>query len=169
MQNFNMTLSKADEFKQDVLKYAGESYMQIVRDLISLRPFEDHGFYIFSFIKKQNNERFHHPRLTKPEPIPGGTLIWVDPNKPEEMELCWTLPPRENFPTGAYGKAFGDQFVWECVQTYLKNPEKLMEGEKPITKEKFIELYAGFTKRFKQFKEEEVNKKKSELEPYQKI
>ena len=168
MQNFKLSISKVNDFKQDVLEHAGESYMQIVRDLITLRPFEDHGFYIFSIIKKENNERFHHPRLTKPEPVPGGTLIWVDPKKPEEMEICWTLPPLENFPTASKGKAFGDQFVWECVQTYLKNPRKLMENEKVISKEKFIELYKTFTNRFRNFKQDEAKKRK-ESQKYQQI
>lgn len=170
MQNLNFTLSKVDEFKQDVLKHAGEGYMSIVRDFISLRPFENHWFYIFSFIKKQNNERFHQPRLTRPEPVPGGTLIWVDPSKPEEMKLCWTLPSIENFSIVGKGKAFGDQFVWECVQTYLKNPQKLMEEDKPISKEKFVDLYKNFVTRFKNFKEKEkLEKIKSEQDIYQKI
>lgn len=169
MQNFNVTLSQVHDFKQNVLKHAGESYMQIVRDWIAFKPFENHGFYIFSFIKKEHNERIHQPRLTKTAPVPGATLIWVDPKKPEEMEICWTLPPLEEFHLAGYGKAFGDEFVYECVQTYLKNPDKLMENEKPITKEKFVELYRNYTARVRAMKAQEADIKKNELAPYQKI
>ena len=159
MQNFISTVSKINEFKEYLNEENGSEYMKVVRDLIKFDPFDGHKFYIFSIIKLQDSKRVHQPRLTKPEPIPGGTLLQVDPKNPETMKLCWTLPPQESFNLFKYKKAFGDKFVWECIQTYKKNPNQFMQPEEgDVSEEKARELYLGLKKRINKLKEQEVKR-----------
>jgi len=148
MQNFNLTTSKIHEFTEYLGETSGESFMKIVRDLIRLDPFSGHKFYIFSFIKLQNKERFHQPRLTKPEPLPGTTLVRVDPKNPDMMTVCWTLPGQEAFNLYKHRKIFSEQFVYECIETYLKNPRHLMKKEKDdVSDEDAKRLYTEFRKK----------------------
>ena len=72
---------------------------------------------------------YHQPRLTRPEPLPGTTLIKVDPNEPELATIIWTLPQEENFSLYAYGKCFGDPFVYDCVKTYIQDPKKFLQPD----------------------------------------
>jgi hypothetical protein len=156
MQNFKLTTSKVNDFKNDLMKYNGSDYMELVRDLIKSDPFEGNKFYIFSIIKLKDRSRFHQPRLTKPEPVPGGTLLHVDPKDPDYMKICWTLPSQESFELYRYGKVFGDQFVWECIQTYKKNPKQLMCSESgDVSEEKARDLYVSLKKRVNEAKAKE--------------
>ena len=156
MQSFNLTTAKVHEFKNYLNQTNGDSYMKVVRDLIKFDPFNGHKFYIFSFMKLKDRERFHQPRLTKPDPVPGGTLIRVDPMHPEEMKLCWTLPSQEHFGLYKYKKAFGDQFVYECIQTYKKNPNQLIQPEPDDLKDDECRiLYAELKKRIDGIKNRE--------------
>lgn len=145
MQNFDLTINKVKEFSEYLGETNGESYMKVIRDLIKFDPFSGHKFYIFSLIKLKDRQRFFQPRLTKPEPVPGGTLIRVDPKRPEEMELCWTLPSQEAFGLYKESKVFGDQFVYECIQTYLNYPKKLMRKDKDdVSEEEGRILYSAY-------------------------
>lgn len=157
MQNNSLNLKNLCEFKEIVTETSGDEYMKIIRDLIEFDPFSGHPFYIFSFIKLQNRERFHQPRLTKPEPVPGGTLIRVDPLKPEEMKICWTLPGEDVFKLYKYKKALSDQFVYECIKTYKTNPEHLCQPEVgDVSDEKAAELYTTLRNRIARIKEKEA-------------
>jgi hypothetical protein len=156
MQNFSLTTQKINEFVDFLNDTNGKNYMDVVRDLIKFDPFDGHPFYIFSIIKLQDKNRLHQPRLTKPEPVPGGTLLRVDPKHPETMKLCWTLPPHESFNLYKYEKALADRFVWECIQTYKKNPKQFMEPEEgDVSDEIARELYLGLKKRIARLQKEE--------------
>ena len=165
MQNLVDTISKVHEFKELLVDSNGASYMDVIRDLIKFDPFDGHKFYIFSIIKLRDKQRFNQPRLTKPEPIPGGTLIRVDPKNPDEMKLCWTLPSQEYFGLYKYKKLFADQFVYECIQTYKKNPKHLMQPEKDdVSEEMARDLYAGLKQRINRMKKTEKTKSSSSFE-----
>ena len=156
MQSFNLTTSKVHEFKDYLNDTNGDSYMKVVRDLIKFDPFDGHKFYIFTIMKMRDRDRFHQPRLTKPAPIPGGTLLRVDPMNPEEMKLCWTLPSQEAFGLYKYKKLFADQFVYECIQTYKKNPDQLATPEPDdLTDDQCRELYTNLKKRVDSIKAKE--------------
>jgi hypothetical protein len=93
---------------------------------------------------------YHQPRLTKPEPVPGSTLLRVDPSNPENAEIIWTLPNQENFKLYEHGKMFADEFVHECVQLYLKNPRELMKKEEgDLPEAKIRELWIAYLKKLK--------------------
>jgi len=148
MQNFNLTIRKIQEFTEYLGETNGINFMKIVRDIIRLDPFSGHKFYIFSFIKLKDRQRYHQPRLTKPEPVPGSTLLRVDPKNPEEMKMCWTLPGQEAFGLYKHKKLFADQFVFECINTYLNEPKKLMKKEPDdVSEEDAKKLYEEFRKK----------------------
>lgn len=72
---------------------------------------------------------YHQARLTRPEPLPGTTLMKVDPKDPLNAVIIWTLPNQENFSLYKYGKMFGDPIVYESVQKYLTNPRELIQRD----------------------------------------
>ncbi len=103
-----------------------ENYVKCIQDLIKSKPFGDHKFYIFSFVKRIDDQTgkkimYHQPRLTRPDPVPGTSLMKVNPNDIGTATIIWTLPNQENFGLYQFGKAFQDQFVYECVQKFLNN------------------------------------------------
>lgn len=111
-----------------------ENYVKCIQDLIASRPFGDHKFYIFSFVKRVDDESgikkmYHQPRLTRPQPVPGTTLMKVNPNYPEEAQIIWTLPNEENFKLYSHGKMFADSFVHDCIAQYHNNPERMMQPD----------------------------------------
>lgn len=123
-------MDNVEFFKQNSEK----GYCETVQNIIQSKPFGKHKFYIFQFVKRVNDEMgvkvmHHQPRLTKPEPVPGSTLLRCDPHNPEEVTIIWTLPNQENFGLYKHGKMFSDPFVHECVKKYLENPKELMKRE----------------------------------------
>lgn len=163
ISNSNWTTKKVKEFTEYLGETNGESFMKVVRELIKLDPFFGHKFYIFSFIKLKDRQRYHQPRLTKPEPIPGATLLRVDPKNPDEMQLMWTLPSQEYFGLYKESKVLSDQFVFECIQTFLKYPKKLMRAEKDdVTDEEARKLYSAFKEKITRM-DKEIKAKTSEV------
>lgn len=165
MQNFDLTKMKIQEFTEFLGETNGRNFMEVVKELIRLDPFSGHKFYIFSFIKLKDRQRFHQPRLTKPEPVPGSTLLRVDPKNPEKMDMCWTLPGQEAFNLYKHKKLFADQYVHECIETYLNNPRQLMKKEPDdVSDEEATLLYQEFHRKINQMdnemkaKEEEFKK-----------
>lgn len=159
MQNFDLTISKIKEFSEYLGETNGESFMKVVRDLIRLDPFSGHKFYIFSFIKLHDRQRFHQPRLTKPDPVPGSTLLRVDPKNPDGMVVCWTLPSQEAFALYKDRKLFADQFVFECIQTYLNNPQHLRRKEHDdVSDEDAMRLYTEFRRKIDRMDRESKTK-----------
>jgi hypothetical protein len=130
-------------------------YCESVQKIIESKPFGNHKFYIFQFVKRVNDEMgikmmYHQPRLTKPEPLPGTTLLHCDPNDPGAVKILWTLPNQENFGLYKHGKMFSDPFVYECVQQYLKNPAEMMKAEPgDLSDEKIREIYRDIKSRLK--------------------
>ena len=124
-------------------------WARCVQDLIKSKPFGDNKFYIFMFVKRVNDitgekKMYHQPRLTKPEPVPGTTLLRVDPHKPGDATIIWTLPNQENFGLYQYGKMFADQFVHECIDKFLHNPQELMKKEEgDLSESEIREFYKG--------------------------
>jgi hypothetical protein len=134
MQNF--TLSRDDIFQNiEFFKQNSEQdYCKTIRNIISSAPFGKRKFYIHSFVKRVDDtsgvkKMYHHPRLTKPEPLPGGTLMRVDPDDIDKVTILWTLPNHENFGLYKEGKMFSEPFVSECVKKFLENPNILMQKE----------------------------------------
>ncbi len=147
MQNFTMKVNNIWDNVNYFRENSESDYVKTVNDIIASDPFRGNKFYIHSFVKRVNDETgvkkmYHHPRLTKPEPTPGATLIRVDPKKPGEMQVMWTIPNEETFGLYQYKKVFADQFVWECIQTYKKNPSQLFKPEPDdMTEDEIREYY----------------------------
>jgi hypothetical protein len=170
MQNADWTVRKIKEFTEYLGESNGQKFMEVVRDLIRLDPFDGHKFYIFSFIKLRDRQRFHQPRLTKPDPVPGSTLLRVDPKRPEDMTMMWTLPGQEAFNLYKDKKLFADQFVYECIQTYLNNPRKLQKKEPDdLSDEDAARLYGEFRKKIGRMDKERKEHEESLKRTLQKI
>jgi hypothetical protein len=134
MQNFSISKTHALDNIQFFKENSEKDYVDCIQGLIQSKPFGDLKFYIHSFVKRVDDisglkKMYHHPRLTKPDPTPGATLMRVDPNQPEVATIMWTLPNQENFEMYRYGKMFSDPFVHECVQKFLNNRESMSKAE----------------------------------------
>jgi len=153
MQNVTFTVNKIFENVRFFKENSEHGYVEMIQKIILSDPFFGNKFYIHSFVKRVNDDTgikkmYHHPRLTKPEPTPGATLLRVDPKNPSEMRILWTLPNQESFGLYKKGKAFADEFVFECVNTYLKNPKQLMQKEiDDLSEEQIKEIYQDIYKR----------------------
>lgn len=155
MQNFVLPVMTVKDNVQYFKENSERDYVKCIQDLIKSKPFGDHVFYIFSFVKRVDDaagikKMYHQPRLTKPEPVPGTTLMKVNPKYPEEARIIWTLPHEENFNLYKLGKAFSDPFVYECIETYLRDPTEFMLREPDdLTDEQIKEIYEGKAKKAK--------------------
>lgn len=134
MQNFYLSQGHIQDNTQFWKENSEKDYVNCIQNLIQSRPFGDHKFYIFSIVKRVDDESgikkmYHQPRLTRPDPVPGTTLIKVDPNDPETATIIWTLPNEENFNFYKSGKLFADPFVHECIEKYRKNPRELITAD----------------------------------------
>lgn len=152
MQNLILTKNKIHE---NILFFKGNSeqgYCDMVQKIIASKPFGKYPFYIFQFVKRVDDvtgekKMYHYPRLTKPEPLPGTTLLKCNPENPEEVTIIWTLPNQENFGLYKSGKLFQDEFVYDCIQKYLKNPQELMKNDPDdLSDEKIMEIYREIKK-----------------------
>lgn len=136
-------------FKQNSEK----DYSDCIQNIIQSNPFGDNKFYIFSFVKRVDDvsgikKMYHQARLTKPEPLPGTTLLRVDPRDPGAATIIWTLPNEESFHLYKQGKAFENSFVHECVDKFLNNRAELMKKEEgDLTEEEIREIYKSKRKR----------------------
>ncbi len=134
MSNFSLSLNEALDSTQRWKENSEQDWVNTLQDLIQKKPFGDHKFYVFMFVKRVNDitgvkKMYMQPRLTKPDPVPGTTLMHVNPKYPEEATMIWTLPNENNFKLYQQGKQFADSFVHESIDKYLKNPKALMRRE----------------------------------------
>lgn len=152
MQNFYLTGSQVHDNTLFWKENSEANYCKTVKDLIASDPFDGHKFYIFQFVKRVDDisgvkKMFHQARLTKPEPLPGTTLLRADPKDPDTVTIIWTLPNEENFGLYKEGKMFADLFVYECIQKFLKNPRDLMKKEEDdLSDQEIRDIYSSIKK-----------------------
>jgi hypothetical protein len=152
MQNFYLSKGEALDTTQNWRENSEHDWVANLHDLIKKRPFGDHKFYVFMFVKRVNDysgikKMYMQPRLTKPEPLPGTTLLQVDPNDPGTAKMIWTLPNENNFLMYDKGKMFADEFVHGCIQKYLHNPRALMQREEgELSENEIREIYKAKAK-----------------------
>lgn len=147
MQNFSLTSTKVLDNVDYVRQNSEEGYVKAIQSLIQSKPFGKHKFYIYTILKRVDDRSgvkkfFHQPRLTKPNPLPGTTLLRADPSNPEEVKIIWTLPNREDFHKYSVGKLFADEFVCECVAKYCRNRSDFLGPEEgDLTEYEIREVY----------------------------
>lgn len=147
MQNFYLTKGEALDSTYHWKENSEADWVNNLHDLIGKKPFGDHKFYVFMFVKRVDDlsgikKMYMQPRLTKPEPVPGTTLLQVDPRNPGEAKMIWTLPNENTFAMYNEGKMFADPFVHECIQKYLHNPRSLMQKEEgELSENEIREIY----------------------------
>lgn len=128
-----MQVKNVIDFTQDFKQSNMESLEEILHEIISSRPFGDHKFYINSFMKDTEDvfvkRLIHHPRLTKPEPVPNSRLYRVDPNRPDEVTVMWILPNAEEMKLFKKGKVFEDELINDSIRMYHKDKGKLRQKE----------------------------------------
>jgi len=163
MQNFYLSKNEALDSTYHWKENSEADWVATLHDLVQKRPFGDHKFYVFMFVKRLDDvsgikKMFMQPRLTKPEPLPGTTLLQVDPKDPGTAKMIWTLPNENNFGLYGEGKMFSDPFVYECIQKYLHNRRELMvkeEGE--LSEPEIREIYKAKAKGRPGQKRQKVN------------
>ena len=143
MQDLYVTSAKIYE-NVDYVRYNSErDYVKCVQNLIERAPFGKVPFYIFTILKRIDyasgvKKFYHQPRLTKPEPVPGSTLLRVHPQDPGVAKIMWTLPVEESFNLFKHGKIFQDEFVNECCRKFLRDPALLTQPEDGDMSEQWI-------------------------------
>lgn len=149
MQNFSLSMNEALDSTQHWKENSEKDWVDNFQDLVQKKPFGNHKFYVFMFVKRIDDragikKMYMQPRLTKPEPLPGTTLMRVNPKYPEEAVIIWTLPNENNFKLYKKDKQFSDPFVYECIDKYLNNPRALMKREEgDLSEDKIRDIYRG--------------------------
>ena len=134
MQVFSANTDRIENTISLVNNKIETDYLDMIKKMIEEKPFGKHPFYIFTFPKRTDDligvkTIYHQPRLTKPDPMPGTTLIKVNPNREDEIRIIWILPGKESFNMYKKGKRFSDPIVYDSIQAYLKNPDLLTKPE----------------------------------------
>ena len=132
----------------EFMKYNSENdFKDVLRAIIQSKPFGDHKFYIFSFMKRVDDimgikKMFMQPRLTKPDPLPGTNLFRVDPSMPDDVEVMWMLPIENSFHMYREGMWLHDPFIAKCIEDYKKNPKKMSDPEPgDLSDDEIAEIY----------------------------
>lgn len=152
MQNYSMNITDAIESMHQWKDNSEKDWVDNLQDLINKKPFGNHKFYVFMFLKNVEGvldvkKLYMQPRLTKPEPQPGTSLMKVNPLISDTAIMCWTLPHQESFGLYGKGKVFGDPFVKQCIDDYLKNPKAMMRPDPDDLSERdILEIYKAKAK-----------------------
>lgn len=133
---------------KDILKSEiDRKFEYAILNLIEKKPFGKHKFYDFIFPKRATAEStvqilYHQPRLTKPDPLPGTTLLKLDPDNPEKVIIIWILPHIESINLFKKGKIFENKIVHDSIRDYLYDRKKLIRREADdLTDENILEIY----------------------------
>lgn len=134
MQLFTLKKDTFFDSKENLKSQIVDGFMKKVLEIVHSKPFGEHKFYDFIFPKRADEQSFvqilfHQPRLTKPNPLPGTTLLRLNPKDPDEIGIIWTLPHEEAFHNYQKGKIYSDPIVYQSIQNYLHNREYLMKPE----------------------------------------
>jgi len=149
MQNFYLSGGAISDNTAFWKENSEKDYVQCIQNLIQSKPFGEHKFYIFSFVKRVDDtsgvkKMYHQPRLTRPDPLPGTTLMKVDPRDPGTATIVWTLPNQENFGLYSPGKMFADSFVQECIEKFMKDPRSMIQRDPDdLSEDKIRDIYKG--------------------------
>jgi hypothetical protein len=152
MSNFSLNKNNIIENTDFWRENTEKGYVECIQNLIQSKPFGDLKFYIFSFVKRVDDntgvkKMYHQARLTKPHPVPGCTLLRADPRDPSVVDLMWTIPNEETFGLYSFGKMFADEQISEWVKTFIKDPESMCRPEPDDLNENQIrEVYIGIAK-----------------------
>jgi len=153
MQNFILTADKIKENIHFFKTNSDKGYADMVQQIVKSDPFGGNKFYIYQFVKRVDDatgvkKMYHQARLTKPDPVPGTSLLRCDPKDPYHAEIIWTLPDFESIELFKYGKFFADEFVHNCIEQFLRDPDSMCRPEKDdLSEEQIKEIYSGMRKK----------------------
>lgn len=149
MQNFKLTghdIAANTEFWKHNSEKDWVKCVQQTTDW-GIKNFGGRPFYIFSFVKRIDDaagvkKMYHQARLTKPDPVPGSTLLRIHPDAPGDAHIMWTLPNEENFGLYKAGKLFGDPVVHDSVTRFMRNKTDMTRPEPgDVSENEARELY----------------------------
>lgn len=128
MPNFMLSQNEALDSIQNVKENSEKNYVDTLQRTVQwgCENFEGFPFYVFQFIKRVDDmagikKMYHQARLTKPEPLPGTTLLRIRPDRPGDAVIMWTLPNEEEFDLYKYGRMFADVRVYENIKSFQTN------------------------------------------------
>lgn len=148
--------------------YFEDGYVEKIQDIIRSKPFGEGKFYIYSFLKNVPRDEienfgvsqmdlplemdlkilYHQPRMTKPVPTPGTTLISVDTREPDVSTIHWTLPHQEAINKYQEGALYENEFVQECIEKFLNSPNDFLQKESwDKSEDEMKEIYEAKSKK----------------------
>lgn len=142
MQQLCVKFSDLMDQKEHLKWLITEGTMKKLDYIITQHPFGNMPYYVFIFPKRMDNQLgiqkiCMQPRMSKPSMIvPGTTLVRIDPMLADQMKIIWMLPhPNEinkykmNKSLYKKGKVFASEMIYNYIDDYLNNQEKLLAPE----------------------------------------
>ncbi|HEX5553443.1 MAG TPA: hypothetical protein VFX43_09365 [Chitinophagaceae bacterium] len=97
--------------------------------MIKADPFDGRRFYIFAHARKDEDgirtRIIWQPRLIRPKSQTNSMLFKVDPKKPEEVNVIWIIPPREQWSLFEKGKMCENQTVTDSIHLFETDRARL--------------------------------------------
>lgn len=115
--------------------FSGQTFFieECCQDMLKQKPFGDHSFYIFAHARTDddgaNKRLIWQPRLTKPKAQTNSMLLKVSPLT-DVVLWIWNIPARELWQEFKKDNMLENQFIWESIEKFKTNREKLEEPEK---------------------------------------
>lgn len=108
------------------------SISECCQDLIDMRPFGEHAFYIFAHARTDDDgttkRMIWQPRLTKPKAQTNSMLFKAYPGK-DTVKIIWIIPAREMWAQYECGLITENATVVESIHDFLHNRQKLERKE----------------------------------------
>lgn len=152
MQEISIEKKEIESYIKALVVNNRQSVEEYIQKIIASRPFGNHKFYIYSFLKNNPDNclqkiHYHQPRLTKPQPQLNTSLYRVNPSKPEEVEVFWILPNREAIKNFKKGKIHENPIIHEFIEKYVKDKNSLWKKEEDdLTDDQIKEIYKNIYK-----------------------
>lgn len=105
---------------------------ECVQDMVNKRPFGKHAFYIFAHPRTDDDgvtkRLIWQPRLTKPHAQTNSMLFKAYPGT-DLVKVIWMIPDRAMWSQYDKGKMTQNETIWQSIQDFVHNRDKLEEGE----------------------------------------
>lgn len=102
------------------------------QNLINQRPFGEVPFYIFAHTRTDDDgvtkRLIWQPRLTKPKAQTNSMLFKAFPGS-DHIKIIWMIPAREMWSQYKKGLLTESNIVWDSIQDFQYNREKLEKSE----------------------------------------
>ena len=163
MKLLDVNIHEAHDRLEKVTAVNSAGITENISSIIAQKPFDDHKFYIFvhkrtldiyekfilwdtgrykSMEEVPNTRLVWQPRLNKPEAQTNSMLFKVDPERPEEVKICWIIPEPQLWNQYEEGKVAESDITKWSIDQFVKNRKKLEEKEDgDLSDDKIAQIY----------------------------